>query len=40
MIQIIKAIEPNVGNYSIKLIYNDNVVIIADFKALLEKGAM
>ncbi len=36
----IKAIEPNANNYSIKITYSDNVVINAEFKALLEIGVM
>lgn len=36
----IKAIEPNVTNYSIKITYDDNVTIIAHFEHLLEKGVM
>jgi hypothetical protein len=40
MFYTIKAIEPNADNYSIKIIYSDDVVIIADFKALLEQGVM
>ncbi|MEY3199337.1 MAG: hypothetical protein RJA13_1295 [Bacteroidota bacterium] len=36
----IKAIEPNAQNYSIKLIYSDDVAICIDFNELLEKGVM
>ncbi len=36
----IKTIKPDANNYSIKITYSDNVVITADFKALLEKGVM
>ncbi|MDO9047217.1 MAG: DUF2442 domain-containing protein [Methylobacter sp.] len=40
MFYIIKTIEPNATNYSIKITYDDNVTIIADFKELIEKGVM
>ncbi|MGZ8157472.1 MAG: DUF2442 domain-containing protein [Methylobacter sp.] len=40
MFYYIKAIEPNAHNYSIKITYSDNIVITADFKALLEQGIM
>jgi len=40
MFYIIKSIEPNVINYSVKITYSDNVIIIADFNELLEKGVM
>ncbi|MCX7089128.1 MAG: DUF2442 domain-containing protein [Methylococcales bacterium] len=36
----ITVIEPNPNNYTIKITYIDNVVINAEFKALLEKGVM
>ncbi len=36
----IKAIEPHPENYTIKIIYDDDVVIQADFKDLLNKGVM
>ena len=40
MFYYIKTIKPDANNYSIKITYSDNVVITADFKALLEKGVM
>ena len=40
MFNYITAIEPNADNYSIKITYNDNSVIDAQFKELLEKGIM
>jgi len=40
MFYIIKTIEPNATDYSIKITYGDNVTIIADFKELIEKGVM
>jgi hypothetical protein len=40
MFYTIKAIEPNVDSYRIKITYTDDVMIMADFKALLEKGVM
>lgn len=40
MLYTIKSIEPNAANYSIKIAYNDNVTIIADFNELLDKGVM
>jgi hypothetical protein len=40
MFYIIKSIEPNAANYSVKITYSDNVTIIADFNELLEKGVM
>jgi hypothetical protein len=40
MFYYIKSIEPNAQNYSIKLIYNDDVTICIDFNELLEKGVM
>jgi hypothetical protein len=40
MFYTIKAIEPNADNYSIKIIYSDEMTIIADFKSLLETGVM
>ncbi|MEY4768711.1 MAG: hypothetical protein RL637_1350 [Pseudomonadota bacterium] len=40
MFQYITAIEPNADNYSIKITYNDHIIIIAEFKELLEKGIM
>ena len=36
----INSIEPNSANYSIKITYDDNVMIIANFKHLMEKGVM
>lgn len=36
----VKVIEQNAQNYSIKLIYNDDVTICIDFNELLEKGVM
>ena len=40
MFYTIKAIEPNADNYSIKIIYSDDMTIIADFKSLLETAVM
>ena len=40
MFYYIKAIKPDATNYSIKITYSDDVVITADFKALLDKGIM
>jgi hypothetical protein len=40
MFYYIKTIKPDANNYSIKITYSDNVVIIAHFKELLEKGVM
>jgi len=40
MFYYIKAIEPNLENYTIKITYSDDVVINVDFKDLLEKGIM
>ena len=40
MFNYITAIEPNADNYSINITYNDNVVINAEFKELIEKGIM
>jgi len=40
MFDYIKTIEPNADNHSIKIIYNDDAVITADFTDLLEKGVI
>ena len=40
MFYYIKTIKPDAANYSIKISYNDDVVVTADFKALLDKGIM
>jgi len=40
MFDYIKTIEPNPDNHSIKIIFNDDAVITADFTDLLEKGVM
>lgn len=36
----IKTIEPDSANYSIRITYDDNVTVIADFGHLLETGVM
>jgi hypothetical protein len=40
MFNQIIAIEPNANNYSIKITYSDNNIIIAQFNNVLEKGVM
>jgi hypothetical protein len=40
MFYTIKSIKPNIKNYTVKIIYSDDVVIIADFKELVKKGVM
>lgn len=40
MFYIIKNIEPDSENYHIKIYYQDDVSIVADFTSLLEKGVM
>jgi len=40
MLYYIKAIEPNPENLTIRITYNDDFVVNADFKDVINKGIM
>jgi hypothetical protein len=40
MFYYITSIEPNPEDFTIRITFNDNLIIDADFKDLLDKGSM